>query len=82
MIHGMKTATVRELRTAFPRVESWLAEGENVLITKAGRPVAQLTQPPKAVAKPDFAKRFAHVGKAPVKPRFNFVDILAEDRGE
>lgn len=77
----MKTATVRELRTAFPRVESWLAEGENVLITKAGRPVAQLTPPPPASAKPNFAKRFA-VSRAASAPKFNFLDVLNEERGE
>lgn len=77
----MKTATVRELRTAFPRVESWLAEGEAVLITKAGKPVAQLIGPPKASAKLDFASRFAPV-RGTSKAKFNFLDILAEERGE
>jgi len=78
----MKTATVRELRTAFPRVESWLAEGELVVITKAGKPVAQLGPPPVS-KKPDFAARFGAAGKRPVHTKaVDTVAFLSEERGE
>ena len=38
----MKTATVRELRDAFPQVARWIEEGESVEITRSGRPFARL----------------------------------------
>jgi antitoxin (DNA-binding transcriptional repressor) of toxin-antitoxin stability system len=75
----MKTATVRQLRTAFPRIESWLAEGQTIAITKHKKVVAELS-PPRVKAKPDFAKRFG--GKIPlVRPGISGVDLLIEDRG-
>jgi antitoxin (DNA-binding transcriptional repressor) of toxin-antitoxin stability system len=76
----MKTATVRQLRTAFPRIESWLAEGESVTITKRKKIVAQLTPPP-AARKPDFIKRFGH-SKRPPGPIIDAVGLLLEERGE
>ncbi|MCF7734105.1 MAG: hypothetical protein K9N23_20645 [Akkermansiaceae bacterium] len=39
----MKTATVRDLRYDFPKIESWLAGGEEILITKHAKPIARLT---------------------------------------
>jgi antitoxin (DNA-binding transcriptional repressor) of toxin-antitoxin stability system len=45
----MKTATVRDLRNHFPRVAAWIAEGEAVEITKAGKLFARLV--PAAPAK-------------------------------
>ncbi len=78
----MKTATVRELRTAFPRVESWLAEGELVLITKSGKPVAQLGPPP-GPAKPDFATRFGAVAMRSVHAKaIDAVALLSQERGK
>jgi antitoxin (DNA-binding transcriptional repressor) of toxin-antitoxin stability system len=38
----MKTASVRELRNDFARVSHWLEAGEQVEITKRGRPYARL----------------------------------------
>jgi antitoxin (DNA-binding transcriptional repressor) of toxin-antitoxin stability system len=57
----MKTATVRDLRNRFPRVAAWIAEGEPVEITKAGKLFARLVPPapvktPKLV-KPDIMAR-------------------------
>jgi antitoxin (DNA-binding transcriptional repressor) of toxin-antitoxin stability system len=57
----MKTATIRDLRNHFPRVASWIAEGESVEITKAGKLFARLVPPtpvktPKLV-KPDILAR-------------------------
>ena len=57
----MKTATVRDLRNQFPRVAAWIAEGESVEITKAGKPFARLVPPTPAKApkpvKPDILAR-------------------------
>lgn len=77
----MKTATVRELRTAFPRVEAWLAEGESVLITKAGKPVAQLVQPPAPEAGPDFAARFGSSHRTVRTATVDMREIVSEGRG-
>jgi antitoxin (DNA-binding transcriptional repressor) of toxin-antitoxin stability system len=38
----MKTATVRELRNDFPRIEAWVHEGESVNISKRGKVIATL----------------------------------------
>ena len=41
----MQTLTVRDLRYDFAKVEKWLADGEEIEITKHGKPVAHLTKP-------------------------------------
>ena len=38
----MKTATVRELRNEFPRIEAWVHEGESINISKRGKIIATL----------------------------------------
>jgi antitoxin (DNA-binding transcriptional repressor) of toxin-antitoxin stability system len=75
----MRTATVRQLRTSFPKIESWLAAGETVSITKRRKIVAELSLP-RPKKKPDFAKRFA-LRPHPVKPGKGAVDLLIEERG-
>jgi antitoxin (DNA-binding transcriptional repressor) of toxin-antitoxin stability system len=80
MIHSMKTATVRDLRTSFPKVEAWLAEDGEVMITKGGKPVARLLAP-LAPKTPDFAKRFGGGCPKP-RQRKGAVDLLIEERGE
>lgn len=61
----MKTATVRELRNEFPRLESWIHEGESISISKRGRPIAMLVPLGEA----------ARMKESPVKP-----DIMARLR--
>lgn len=41
----MKTLTVRDLRYDFAKVEEWLADGEEIEITKHGKAVAKLSPP-------------------------------------
>lgn len=57
----MKTATVRDLRYDFPKIEGWLAGGEEILITKHAKPIARISAdvaPGEAlVPLPDFAAR-------------------------
>lgn len=59
----MKVATVRDLRNNFGKLESWLAEGQQVKIFKRGEPVAVLHRPAKgrkkggALPQPDFKAR-------------------------
>ena len=61
----MKTATVRDLRNRFPRVAAWIAEGEPVEITKAGKLFARLVPPTPAkkskLVKPDIMARLKAV---------------------
>lgn len=57
----MKTATVRDLRNNFSRIEAWLGEGEEVCIEKRGKPIAFLSAKPSSPAGPlpdvDWAAR-------------------------
>ncbi len=51
----MQTLTVRDLRYDFGKVEAWLADGEEIEITKHGKPVARLSPPgPKSGEKFDI----------------------------
>lgn len=47
----MKTATIRDLRYDFAKLEGWLRSGEEIQITKHNKPVATLLK-----AKPDKKK--------------------------
>jgi antitoxin (DNA-binding transcriptional repressor) of toxin-antitoxin stability system len=38
----MKTATVRDLRYDFPKIEAWLEGGEEIIITKHSKPIARI----------------------------------------
>jgi antitoxin (DNA-binding transcriptional repressor) of toxin-antitoxin stability system len=40
----VKTATVRDLRYDFPKLEAWLAGGEEILITKHSKVVAKISR--------------------------------------
>ena len=57
----MKTTTVRDLRYDFPRVEAWLRNGDEIELTKHGRPIALISPLPKRnqrkPEKIDFAKQ-------------------------
>jgi antitoxin (DNA-binding transcriptional repressor) of toxin-antitoxin stability system len=39
----MPTTTVRDLRNHFARVSRWIENGENVMVTRGGKPFATLT---------------------------------------
>lgn len=61
----MKTATVRDLRNSFSKLEAWLADGEQVCIEKRGKPIGILSawkqSSTSSQSKPDFAKRRAAI---------------------
>jgi len=60
----MKTATVRDLRYSFPRIESWLENGEQIEITKHGRTIGRLVPTGgknKKPLKPDFMEQLKEV---------------------
>lgn len=59
----MKTATVRDLRYDFPKIEAWLRAGEEVQITKRSKPLARVLPESKVERRkkmpplPDFEAR-------------------------
>jgi prevent-host-death family protein len=56
----MKTATVADLRNHFPKIAAWLAAGEQVRVTRRGKPVAKIVPDrgeETAPVRPDFAAR-------------------------
>jgi antitoxin (DNA-binding transcriptional repressor) of toxin-antitoxin stability system len=55
----MTTVSIRDLRTAFPKVEALLQAGEEVWISRRGKAFARITldSPPPA-SEPDFKARF------------------------
>jgi len=75
----VKTATVRQLRTQFPKIEGWLAGGERVAITKRKIVVAELIPPQRP--KPDFRRRFGGKIVQHKVAKRGAVDLLIEERG-
>jgi prevent-host-death family protein len=67
----MRTASVRDLRNRFADVAKWLEHGEQVRITRNGKPFATLfAATPEKPGKADWAarmKRFKPVGKGLTK---------------
>jgi antitoxin (DNA-binding transcriptional repressor) of toxin-antitoxin stability system len=60
----MKTATIRDLRYSFPQIESWLEGGEQIEITKRGRPIARLVPAriaSRRPAKPDILAQLKEI---------------------
>jgi prevent-host-death family protein len=49
----MHTLTVRDLRYDFGKVEAWLADGQEIEVTKHGKPVARIS-PPRPATYPKF----------------------------
>lgn len=61
----MKTATVRDLRNDFPKIEAWILDGEEVCIEKRGKPIALITamreKPKPEIRNPDFEARLTAI---------------------
>ncbi|OHE89425.1 MAG: hypothetical protein A3G75_05270 [Verrucomicrobia bacterium RIFCSPLOWO2_12_FULL_64_8] len=81
----MKTATVRQLRTEFPKVLAWVYAGQEVAITRRRKVVANLTpagDPPKRkLPRIDFKARLRQLYGDKVIPAATMADILAENKG-
>ena len=81
----MKTATVRQVRHAFPAVLRLVQNGETVAITSRRKVVATLTPPPPVPAakrrRPwaDLDQRLAGL-KAQAMPKVSGAELLAQDR--
>lgn len=63
----MKTASLRDLRYSFPKIEAWLRAGEEVRITKHRKPLCRIVSERKAVRKrakpplPDYTARLTRL---------------------
>jgi antitoxin (DNA-binding transcriptional repressor) of toxin-antitoxin stability system len=55
----MKTATVADLRNHFPKIAAWLEAGEEVRVTRRGKPLAKIVPDlePAKPKRPDIMKR-------------------------
>ena len=80
----MPTATVRDLRNDFARVSLWIANGEEVTVTKDGQPFAKLSpiRPAKPAPKwPDLAARRRRTFPKGTSGQ-PLSEIISEGRGE
>lgn len=68
----MKTATVRDLKHNMRKVTHWLSEGEEVELTRRGKPFARVVphqQAPKPFQRPDFRSGLREIwGDVPAIP--------------
>lgn len=83
----MKTATVRDLRYDFPKIEAWLAGGEEILITKHSKPVARISAATAAVEKkplpkPDYEARRKRIWGDRVFTQAEVDEMRAFETGE
>jgi antitoxin (DNA-binding transcriptional repressor) of toxin-antitoxin stability system len=80
----MKTASIRDLRYDFPRVEAWLKLGEPVQITRRSRPIAVITPTPAAPRPehPDYAGRARRIFGKRVFSAAEVEDMRAFETGE
>jgi len=83
----MKTATIRDLRYDFPKLEAWLAGGEEILITKHSKPVAKISLPTEgAVGKlpphPDYRARLKRIWGDRVFTQEEVEEMRAFETGE
>ncbi len=83
----MKTATVRDLRYDFPKIEAWLAGGEEVLITKHSKPLARITRAGAAPKRklppqPDYEARLKRIWGDRVFTQAEVDEMRAFETGE
>ena len=81
----MKTATVRQLRTEFPKVLAWVHAGQEVTITRRRQIVASLVpagnRPKRKAVLPDFRARLRRTYGDKSIPAAVMAGILAENKG-
>jgi antitoxin (DNA-binding transcriptional repressor) of toxin-antitoxin stability system len=82
----MKTATVRDLRYSFPKIEAWLETGEEVLITKHAKPIGRLVpgagERRDAPVLPDFEARMKRIWGDRVFTEEEVEEMRAFETGE
>ena len=80
-MHHMKSATVRDLRYHFSKVEDLLREGEAIQITKRKRVIGRLLPAePGPRRRPDFLARLQKIYGGKVL-KVSGADLLALERG-
>ena len=83
----MKTATVRDLRYDFPKLEAWLAGGEEILITKHSKVVAKISRATETPAAklpphPDYSARLKRIWGDRVFTQAEVDEMRAFETGE
>ncbi len=83
----MKTATVRDLRYDFPKIEAWIAGGDEILITKHAKPVARILPPSVPTGKggprhPNYEARLQRIWGGRVFTREEVDEMRAFETGE
>jgi len=83
----MKTATIRDLRYDFPKLEAWLAGGEEILITKHSKPVAKISLPTEGIGgnlppHPDYRARLKRIWGDRVFSQEEVEEMRAFETGE
>jgi antitoxin (DNA-binding transcriptional repressor) of toxin-antitoxin stability system len=80
-MYPMKTASLRDLRYSFKKVEWLLRQGEEVHITKRRRVIARLVpeQAASSAKLPNFAERMRSIYGAK-KLKVSGADLVAHDR--
>ena len=83
----MKTATVRDLRYDFPKIEAWIAGGDEILITKHAKPVARILPPAvparkRSLRHPDYKARLQRIWGKGVFPQEEVDEMRALETGE
>ncbi len=80
-MYHMKTASLRDLRYSFKRVEHLLRQGEEVQITKRRRVIARLVpeRTPASPELPDFLGRLRAI-YGTKKLKVSGADLISEDR--
>lgn len=81
-MYHMRTATIRDLRYSFNKVEYLLRQGEEIQITKRRHVIARLVpeQPSASPVLPDFMDRLRSI-YGETKLKVSGANLLREDRG-
>ena len=79
----MKTTTMRELKHETAKVLGWAEAGEEVELTRRGKPIAMLSppRPKRKPARPDFAARLRSIYGDTVLAN-TATALISEARGE
>ena len=79
----MKTASVRQIRLAFPSLLKAVKNGESVVITSRRKAVATLGPPPQtASAKKPWSDLSQRLAAQPERPALDLARLLSEDRDD
>lgn len=81
-MHHMKTASVRDLRYNFKKIERSLQAGEEIEVTKRRKVIARLvpvTEPCRKIEWPDFEGRLRKIWGDKILEPSN-AELIAQDR--